>query len=242
MRQEILLGLALPPAGSAAIALAVALGAGEENRALLFAVTVAALLALVLALPLGAGNMGAGGQRRREIILAGALVLGNALTLGIMALSPRAESHLRHLLSGEVMAAGKPELTAMVLLGAGLLFLGIRYRGALFALSLDEEMLRAQGRHYAAVRFGYRAALVSIVTAALMLAGPVLCAALLILPPLFAEGRFRGLERNMAACSGIGAAGVLAGFLAAIAADLPPAPCAAAGMAVVGLGLRLFIR
>lgn len=233
LRHEVLLGIALPPAGSAAIALFVALGVDEEDRLLLFALTVTFLFLLTLALPLAAGLRRIS-LRRREIVLAAVLCLGNALVLSVMALSPRAESHLRHLLAGELMAAGARELWAV---GGGALILGAlawRFRGVLFAFSLDEEHFRLQGRHYYAAKMAYRLLAALLVTAALMLAGPVLCAGLLVLPALFAERRVAGMEAYCLACAFIGVAGTLLGFLGGIAADLPPAPSAAFGMALIG--------
>jgi ABC-type Mn2+/Zn2+ transport system permease subunit len=237
LRHEVLLGIALPPAGSAVIALAVASGMDEENRLGIFMVTVTALFLLALALPLSAGLRRLA-LRRREIVLAAVLCLGNAVTLAVMALSPRAEGHLRHLLAGEIMAAGSGELWAVAGGAAALLALAWRFRGVLVALSLDEEHFRLGGRGYQASRLAYRFAATAVVTASLMLAGPVLTAALLVLPALFAEGRVTGMERFLAATSLLGVLGAAAGFVGGIAADLPPAPAAALGIAGVGIIFR----
>lgn len=241
LRHEVLLGIALPSAGSAFIALAVAAGMDGESRLGIFLVTVFALFLLTLALPLSAVSRQAS-LRRREILLAAVLCLGNAATVAVMALSPRAESHLRHLLAGELMAAGPADLWAA---GAGalvLLLAGLRWRGAFIAFTLDEEHFSLQGRRYQAVRIAYRFLGVLVVTSALMLAGPVLCAALLVLPALFAERSVAGMERYLGVTSCIGVAGTAAGFLAGVAADFPPAPAAAFGLAAAGLAFRLFAR
>jgi ABC-type Mn2+/Zn2+ transport system permease subunit len=238
LRHEVLLGIALPPAGSAVIALAVAAGMDGESRLGIFLVTVLALFLITLALPLSGGARQAS-LRRRGILLAALLCLGNAATVAAMALSPRAESHLRHLLAGELMAAGRGDLLAV---GAGalvLLALGFRWRGALIALALDEEHFRAQGGGYQAARIAYRLLGVLVVASVLMLAGPVLCAALLVLPALFAERAVAGIGRYLLATALLGAAGTAAGFLAGVAADLPPAPSAAFGLVVAGLAFRL---
>lgn len=241
LRHEVLLGIALPPAGSAVIALAVAFGMDEGNRLGIFLATVTALFLLVLALPLAAGLRRVS-LRRREIVLAAALCLGNAATFAVMALSPRAESHLKHLLAGELMAAGGRELWAVGAGALALAVLGWRFRGVLFAFSLDEEHFRLQARGYHATRIAYRLAATLVVTAALMLAGPVLCAALLILPALFAEGKATGMERYCLAAALIGILGTGAGFLGGIAADLPPAAAAAFGVAAAGILWRLAVR
>jgi ABC-type Mn2+/Zn2+ transport system permease subunit len=238
LRNEVLLGIALPPAGSAVVALAVALNVPAEAHTVLYLITMATLFGLMLVLPLGTGKQQVS-IRRREIILAVTFVLGNTLTVLFMALSPHAESHLKHFLSGEILSITRGELGFSLVLGIFLLIFGFAYRGVLFAFCLDEEGFKIKTERYNAVKIFYRLAATLIVTGGIILIGPILCTALLILPALFGEKAARSLEGYIAWSIAIGFSGTLCGFLLSILLDLPPsyvASCAIflSGMAVVG--------
>ncbi len=241
LRGEILLGLALPPAGSAALALAVLLGVPRENTAALYLVAGMALFLLVTFLPQGSGRRRRS-YRQREIVLATVFSLGHTLTLLFMALSPDADAHLRHLLNGEILAVRPWELALAATTSLGLVALSILKRGQLFAFALDEEgfSLKAQRPRLFAV--SYRLAAVVIVTGGVILVGPLLCTALLVLPPLFAEKAARGMESYLRSGVVIGLIGTSAGFLAAIGLDLPPAPVAGVGLLLSGLASMLLVK
>ena len=239
LRNESLLGIALPPAGTALLALAAALhGNHGQGQGLVDFLIVAGGLASVLwLLPPGAGPRKTN-LRTRSLMLAALFSVSNAVLLLVLALSTHARAELMHSLNGEMLAVttGAVAATAVGVLAACLLF--ARFRGHVLAYLLDEETYRIRFGGARVMALVFPAAAVLAVTAAVLLEGPILATGLLVLPPLLAERRARGLTSYLLSSMGIGLAGVLCGFLAALAADLPPAPAAVAGVLAVGLAWR----
>ncbi len=239
LRNESLLGIALPPAGTALLAVAAALhGDHWQGYGLVdFLLVAGGLAAVVSLLPPGAGPRKAN-LRTRSLMLAALFSVANATLLLVLALSTHARAELMHSLSGEMLAvtSGAVLTTAIGVLVACLLF--ARFRGHVLAYLLDEETYRIRFRRARVMSFAFPAAAVLAVTAAVLLEGPILATGLLVLPPLLAERRARGLIPYLLASMGIGVAGTLGGFLVALAADLPPAPAAVAGVLAAGLARR----
>lgn len=243
LRNESLLGIALPPAAAALLALFTALGVegageGHGHGWIAFTGIALGLGALVAALPPGAGPRRIS-LRQRALLLAAVFTLGNATLLLIMALSPRAQAHLFNVLNGELLAVGAGELLASTLVALLLAAGFTRYRGYFLAYFLDEETLRVRLRGHRLVALSFHLLSVLAVTTAVLLIGPVLCTALLILPPLLTERRARGLVPFLIAAAAVGVTGTATGFLTALLFDLPPAPTAAAGLLAVGVLYRL---
>jgi ABC-type Mn2+/Zn2+ transport system permease subunit len=236
LRNESLLGIALPPAGSALLALATAFGWSGEGGVASFAIIAAGLAILAALLPPGSGPRRAN-PRVRSLVLAAVFCAGNASLLLVLALSPLAQARLFHAMNGEMLAVGSPALVATVLAALFTLLLFLRYRGFVFAYLLDEETLRVRTARHRLTGVVFMAAAVAAITGAVLLIGPILCAGLLILPPLLAERRARGLARYLVASAAIGAGGTFLGFVGALLLDWPPAPAAVAGLIIVG-GLR----
>jgi ABC-type Mn2+/Zn2+ transport system permease subunit len=140
LRNEILLGIALPPMGSAIIAAAIVAGVQSESTIALYGITALLLFLLMIVLPLGAAQ-GRISLRRRELVLAGLFCIGNAVTMLLMGISPLAEAHFRSLLQGELLAVSMAQLWAVAAACGLLLFALVRFRGALYAYALDEEGL-----------------------------------------------------------------------------------------------------
>ncbi len=247
LRNESLLGIALPPAGSALLALFTAVGlsggggeAHSHNPAAFLGIA-AGLGVLVATLPPGAGPRRIS-LRQRALLLAAVFAIGNAALLLIMALSPQAQAHLFNVMSGEILAVGTGELVFSAVLALAMTALFVRFRGHFLAYFLDEEMLRVRARHHRVVALAFHLIAVIAVTAAVLLIGPVLCTALLILPALLTERRSTGLVRYLAAAAIVGAAGTALGFSTALWFDLPPAPTSTAGVLVAGLAFRFRLR
>src|SRR5690606_12180842 len=127
--------------------------------------------------------------RARSLVLAAVFCVGNTALLLILALSPLAQARLFHSMSGEMLAVNAPALVTTVLaaVAAGALF--FRYRGHVFAYLLDEEMQRVRAAAHRRTGLAVSAAAVLAITGAVLLVGPVLCAGLLLLPPLLTERR-----------------------------------------------------
>ena len=234
LRNEMLLGIALPPVASAAMAAALLAGLPPQSPLLLYAVAAIVLFAVMAWLPSDTEG-GSSTARRRELVLAALFCIGSTLTVLFMALSPSAEGHFRHMLQGEVLAVSLLELAIAAALALALLTAAVRMRGVLFAFSLDEEGLRIRQKSYRTIAVVYRLGTVLVVTGGVVLVGPLLTTALLVLPAFFTERASRGLSRFVGAAVLVGFCGTLAGFVVAIALDLPPAPMSVCG--IVGFGL-----
>ncbi len=241
LRNEILLGIALPPVGSAVIAGAMLLGVSPEAMLLLYILCAAALFLIMILLPLNVGTKRIS-IRRRELILAALFCLGNTLTLLFMSLSPHVESHFKNLLQGELLAVNTVELVITAVIALSLLIAGIKYRGVLFAYALDEEGLKIKEKSYNTITILYRAAATLIITGGIVLIGPLLTTSLLIVPAFFIEQRSRGLEYFMISASALGIIGTIAGFMIAVATDLPPAPVVVCAITVGGICFHFFQR
>jgi len=237
LRNEILLGIALPPMGSAVIAAAVVAGVPSDATLLLYCITAVALFFLMIALPLNAGTKRIS-LRRRELILAGLFCFGNTLTMLFMSISPLAEAHFKYLLQGELLAVNTTELWITGALSALLFAAGIRYRGALYAYALDEEGLFIKERSYSTITILYRAVATLIITGGIILIGPLLTTSLLIVPAFLCERHCRGLDLFMSMVVGVGCIGAITGFFLAIFVDLPPAPVIVSMVIVFGFCVR----
>lgn len=234
LRNEILLGIALPPVGAAVIAGSMFCGIDHESTILLYLITAVALFLIMIFLPLNVG-MKRISLRRRELILAALFCIGNTLTLLFMSLSPHVESHFKNILQGELLAVSTIELILAGVVALALFIAGVKYRGLLFAYSLDEEGLRIKEKSYTTITVLYRAAATLIITGGIVLIGPLLTTSLLIVPAFFVEQRSRGLEQFMIATIVLGIVGTVVGFMLAVATDLPPAPVVVSAIMVGGV-------
>ena len=237
LRNEILLGIALPPMGSAVIAGAVLAGVPSDATLLLYCITAVALFFCMIALPLNAGTKRVS-LRRRELILAGLFCFGNTLTMLFMSISPQAEAHFKYLLQGELLAVNTTELWITGALSALLFAAGIRYRGALYAYALDEEGLFIKEKSYLMITILYRAVATLIITGGIILIGPLLTTSFLIVPAFLCERHCRGLDLFMSMVIGVGCIGAITGFFLAIFVDLPPAPVIVGMVIALGFCVR----
>ncbi len=233
LRDEILLGLALPPVGAAAIVFSVMLGVDPESSLPLYLAAVTAILVVSLLLP-GRNARGTSG-RWRAVLLAGVFCAGEAATLLMGSASPRVEAHVHDMLRGEVLAMSHMELGGFIVLTLLALGLAYRFRGVLFALALDEEGLlirhRARGKR---ASLAFRVAGALIIAAGVIWVGPLLTLGLLAVPALMFERQARGLRSLFAGVSVLALVGTVVGFLASIALDTPPVPMVVAMLFLCG--------
>ena len=241
LRNEILLGIALPPVGSAVIAGAMLCGIPPDATILLYILAAVALFLIMILLPLNVGKKRIS-MRRRELILAALFCIGNTLTLIFMALSPPVESHFKNLLQGEILAVNNIEMIITIVVTLVLLVIGVTYRGILFAYSLDEEGLKIKEKSYNTITVLYRAAATLIITGGIVLIGPLLTTSLLIIPAFFIEQKSRGLEHFMITSGIVGVVGTIAGFLISVRTDLPPATVAVCAIIVCGIGFHFISK
>lgn len=234
LRDEILLGLALPPVGAAAIVFAVLLGVDPESSLPLYLAAVFAILVVSLLMP-RKGGRSFSSSRQRAGLLVGIFCAGEAATLIMGAASPRVEAHVHDMLRGEVLAMGQGELWGFVLLTGLALLLGFRFRGLLFALALDEEGLNIKlaGRGQSAVLV-FRCISSLLIAAGVIWVGPLLTLGLLAVPALMWERGARGLASFFRGVILIGTSGVVAGFLLSIVLDMPPVPIVVGMLFLVG--------
>ena len=153
LRGEILLGIVLPPFGSAVIGLCVLGGLSAENR-LLMGLIVAASLFAFLSAPVFRNAHDNGSDRKKEIALAAVFVLGQTVTYLAMHFSTNVHADLSHLLSGEILAVGPVELWTALAMNAALLGLCYRFRGFLYEYCLDETGLRIRHRSHRRIETG----------------------------------------------------------------------------------------
>ncbi len=240
LRDEILLGLALPPAGAAAIVSAVWLGIPGTQTLPLYFVAVAGILLVSLIMP---RRSGAASPRWRVAFLASVFCAGEAATLLVSSVSTSVEAHMQHMLRGELLAIGQSGLIGFAVLTAVVLCLAYAHRGFLFALVVDEEGLGIRNpRRAGQMLFVFRVLSAVIIAAGVIWVGPLLTIALLAVPCMFYERRASGLVRLMVGVAMIGLLSVLIGFGGSIAWDLPPAPVVVGVLFAVGCALGPLAR
>ncbi len=242
LRDEILLGLALPPMGAAAIVFAVLLGVDQSSPFLLYLAAVAAILLTSLLIPRKGGRVFAS-SRQRAGLLVGIFCAGEAATLIMGAASPKVEAHVHDMLRGEVLAMGQGQLWSFVFLTGITMMLGFRFRGLLYALALDEEGLNIKlaGRGQMAI-IVFRCISSLLIAAGVIWVGPLLTLGLLAVPALLWESEARGLTSFFRGVILIGIGGVVSGFLLSIALDMPPVPVVVVTLFLVGGSVMVFRR
>jgi len=197
---------------------------------------------LVSLLLLGRGNQGSSG-RRRAMFLAGGFCAGEAATLLMGAVSPRVEAHVHDMLRGEVLAMSVMELSGFVILTLLAMVLAFRFRGVMYALSLDEEglLIRYGGRGKKA-QLAFRVVGALIIAAGVIWVGPLLTLGLLVVPSLMFEGRAKGLRSLFLGVSSLALVGTVAGFLISIVLDIPPVPMVVTILFFTGVVFRILGR
>ncbi len=239
LRNEILLGIALPPVGSAIIAGAIFIGVPPNATILLYILAALVIFFVMIFLPLNISKKRVS-IRRRELILAALFCIGNTLVMIFMAISPRVEAHFKNLLQGELLTVSGIEYAITGIFALALLSYGLLNRGFLYAFSIDEEGLRIKEKSYVTITILYRAAATLVITGGIILIGPLLTTALLIVPPFLTERLCRGLDKFMILNMVLGLLGTVIGFLIAVLVNLPPAPVCVFTIIVLGIFFQWF--
>ncbi|HTO69282.1 MAG TPA: metal ABC transporter permease [Myxococcota bacterium] len=226
LRRMVLLGVALPQAGAAGIALVFFVthhahgegGGGTHWLALAgsLAVTFAALLLLVI---------GSRGSRTPvEWKIGGALAVASAATLLVVALNPTGDLEMTSLLRGELLAISDRDLAFLAASAAvvGLVF--ALSRREILLVSFDAEFARTIGkdpRRWDAVLYLLLGVGISV---GVMTAGPMVVFGFLVLPALATLRLTSNLAASFLVAAAIGTACSLGGFEIAYRADLPAGP------------------
>lgn len=186
-------------------------------------------------------------QRRigRDTLLG---ILAHAgLALGLVALSfvegPRID--LMAALFGDVLAVSGAELAWI---GGGglatLAALALLWR-PLLAVTLNEELARAEGVPVVAVQLGFMLTLAITIAIAMKVVGILLIVSLLIIPAATARGFARTPEQMALGAAAVGALSAIGGLFASLHWDTPAGPSivvAAAALFAVGLVAGALLR
>ena len=166
-----------------------------------------------------------------------------ALSLGLvlLALMTWLRVDLMGYLFGDVLAVTWGEV-ALVWLGAAavLALLALIWR-PLLALTVHEEMARAEGIGSFGYRVCFMALMAGVIAVAMKVVGVILITSLLIIPAAAARGFVRTPEARALAGAGIGAAAGVLGLAASLVLDTPSGPSivvAAAALFALSLAVR----
>lgn len=198
--------------------LGVALGLLLGVDPILGVLAVSIVLALILA--------GMGGNRT----LASDTVLGilshSALSLGMIALSLMQGIRLDLMvyLFGDLLSVGMTDI--YLVLGGGavsLALLMVLWR-PLLAMTVHEELARAEGVNVALVRAGFMLLIAFLIAAAMKITGALLITSLLLIPAACARRFARGPEMMAALAAMFGAMAVTGGAFGSLHFDTPTGP------------------
>lgn len=224
IRRLELLGVALPQAGAAGIALAFWMGGhghsgGGTGHGM-------ALLGSALGTFVCLGTLLLG---RRTVLpvesrVAAAFALASAATVLFVASNPKGDFEVTSLLRGELLAIDDVDLAVLALAASitGALFL--LFRREILLASIDPEFLQTLGLSPARWDALVYALLGIAISLGTMMAGPLVVFGFLVLPAAGALRIARGIGGAFAIACGTAAVASLGGFELAFRADLPPGP------------------
>ena len=197
---------------------------------------IAACVALALLLAALQGGGGGVGSRLATDTLLGILAHA-ALSVGlvVMSLMEGLRIDLLGYLFGDILSVTRSDLYWVF--GGGvvaLAALAAMWR-PLLALTVQEELARAEGVPTAAVRLGFMLLIALVVAIAMKIIGILLITPLLIIPAATARRFARTPEQMAVLASGIGALAVVGGLFASLRWDTP------AGPSVVVAATALFV-
>ena len=197
--------------------LGVALGLLLGVDPVLGVLAVSTVLALILA--------GMGGNRT----LASDTVLGilshSALSLGMIALSLMQGIRLDLMvyLFGDLLSVGMMDIYLVLGGGVSLGLLVWLWR-PLLAMTVHEELARAEGVNVALVRAGFMLLIAFLIAAAMKITGALLITSLLLIPAACARRFAQGPEMMAALAALFGAAAVIGGLYSSLYFDTPTGP------------------
>jgi len=243
LRRLVLLGVALPQAGAAGIALVFLVTGhshGDPGQAHALALggslaaTFSALGLLVLA-----------GRRSTQPVewrIGGVLAIATASTLLFVALSPTGDLEMTSLLRGELLAISDRDLVVLAIVAAVIAAVFVLFRRELLLVSFDPEFARTIGRdptRYDLVLYVLLGATISV---GVMTAGPMVVFAFLVLPALAALRIGRSMAMTFAIAAATATVSSLGGFALSYRADLPSGPVYVGVAAAIWLGVSFVMR
>lgn len=150
----------------------------------------------------------------------------SALSVGLVAISLMASLRidLMGYLFGDILAVGTGDLLSIYIGGAVVLVaLGAIWR-PLLAITIDEDLARAEGVPALAVRLAFTALIALVIAIAMKIVGILLITSLLIIPAAAAR-RFATTPEGMAfGAAAIGVVSVLLGLFGSLGFDTPSGP------------------
>ncbi|MDG5814663.1 metal ABC transporter permease [Chitinispirillales bacterium ANBcel5] len=233
MRNEVMLAIALPPLTGAALTLGVALGLSPENHIAL--ITFSFIVAFVVVSILGSIRVS---RIKRQIILASLFAGGSVMTHLLMSISTQAHNHLSFLLTGELLSLGMWQLIQTAFLCLSVWVLLLFFKNAVFSYCIDEELMRLRTVHFSLFTILYRIIITVLISASVLFIGPLLTSALLIFPALLSDTGKSSISIFFLIAVVMGLTGSITGFIAGVAADIPPAYSASVAIVVLGMVLR----
>lgn len=243
LRRMVLVGVALPQAGAAGIALVFLLthhGGGEEGSA--HALALGGSLAATFA---ALGVLVAGGPGLRQPVewrIGALLAATSAATLFCVALNPTGDLEMTSLLRGELLAISDRDLGMLAAVAAAVLVVFVAFRRELLLVSFDAEFARTLGRSPARWDALLYALLGVGISVGVMTAGPMVVFGFLVLPALAALRVTSHLGATFLVAAAIGTLCSFGGFEIAYRADLPAGPVYVLLAAAVWLGITLAAR
>ena len=243
LRRLVLLGVALPQAGAAGIALvffATGHSHGDPGQAHAVALggslvaTFTALGLLVLA--------GRKGTQPVEWRIGGILAISTAATLLFVALSPTGDLEMTSLLRGELLAISDRDLALLAAVGAAIALVFVLFRREILLVSFDPEFARTIGvdpTRYDAVLYLLLGAAISV---GVMTAGPMVVFAFLVLPALAALRVGRSMLVTFFISATVATISSVGGFALSYRADLPAGPVYVLLAAGIWLGVSAVMR
>lgn len=165
------------------------------------------------------------------------LLAHSALALGLVTISfmPRLRIDLFGYLFGDLLAIGRDDIAWIYGGGAVILGLTAWLWRRLLAITVHDELARAEGINALAVRLGFTLLLAMVIALAMKVVGILLVTSLLIIPAAAARQIARSPEQMAVLAALIGAAAVAGGLWGSLTWDTPSGP------SVVLAALALFL-
>jgi ABC-type Mn2+/Zn2+ transport system permease subunit len=243
LRRLVLLGVALPQAGAAGIALvffATGHSHGDPGQAHSIALggslaaTFTALGLLVLA--------GRNATQPVEWRIGGILAVATSATLLFVALSPTGDLEMTSLLRGELLAISDRDLVVLAAVASVIATVFALFRREILLVSFDPEFARTIGRDPTRYDLLLYLLLGAAISVGVMTAGPMVVFAFLVLPALAALRLGRSMLITFAVAAAIATLSSVGGFALSYRADLPAGPVYVLVAAAIWLAVSLVMR
>src|SRR5258706_9677031 len=236
LRRMVLLGVALPQAGAAGIALVFfethhVHGEGGSAHWVALAGSLGATFAALALLVLGSR----GSPTPVEWRIGGLFAVASATTLLTVALNPTGDLEMTSLLRGELLAISNRDLALLSVVAAIVLSVFVLFRREILVVSFDAEFARTVGRNPARWDALLYFLLGVGISVGVMTAGPMVVFGFLVLPALAALRLTSHLAMTFLVAAGIATLCSLGGFAVSYHADLPAGPVYVLLAAVVWL-------